>query len=159
MKLEEFKDLIFVTDYKMCESKIDKNPTMYLFTLDVFVKFLYKIIFLFLCLCVFLLCFVICLHSFVFVFIESYPTQPTSQQGCTAWLHPSRSDPLMKFGILLQKSKIDSSKIFGFEISKWGLRALWSFSHSATPFGPLHTPLCVFRHWLVFHSALGFLQQ
>ena len=45
MKLEEFKDLISNADYKMCESKMDKNPTWYPLTLDVFVKFLYKVIF------------------------------------------------------------------------------------------------------------------
>jgi hypothetical protein len=44
MKLEEFKDLISPADYKTCESKIDKNPTWYPLTLDVFVKFLYKVI-------------------------------------------------------------------------------------------------------------------
>ena len=47
MKLEEFKDLISVADYKVCESKIKKNPTWYPHTLDVFVKFLYKVILLF----------------------------------------------------------------------------------------------------------------
>ena len=44
MKLEEFKDLIFIADYKVYESKIKKNPTWYSFTLDVFFKFLYKVI-------------------------------------------------------------------------------------------------------------------
>ena len=39
MKLEDFKDLISVADYKMCESKMEKNPTLYPLTLDVFVKF------------------------------------------------------------------------------------------------------------------------
>ena len=43
MKLEEFKDLLSVVDYKMCETKMDKNPTWYSLTLDVFVKFLYKV--------------------------------------------------------------------------------------------------------------------
>jgi hypothetical protein len=33
-------DLIFVSNYKICESKVDKNPTWYPLTLDVFVKFL-----------------------------------------------------------------------------------------------------------------------
>ena len=27
MKPEEFKDLLSIVDYKMCESKMDKNPT------------------------------------------------------------------------------------------------------------------------------------
>ena len=27
MKFEDFKDLISVDDYKMCESKMEKNPT------------------------------------------------------------------------------------------------------------------------------------
>ena len=45
MRLEEFKDLLSVADYKMCESKMEKNPTWYPLTLDVFVKFLYKVIF------------------------------------------------------------------------------------------------------------------
>ena len=43
MKLEEFKDFISVADYKMCESKMDKNPTCYPLKLDNFVKFLYKV--------------------------------------------------------------------------------------------------------------------
>ena len=45
MKLEEFKNLISVADYKVCASKIKKNPTWYPLTLDIFVKFLYKVIF------------------------------------------------------------------------------------------------------------------
>ena len=45
MKLEDFKDLISVADYKMCESKMEKNPTWYPFTLDVFIKFLYKVMY------------------------------------------------------------------------------------------------------------------
>jgi hypothetical protein len=61
MKLEEFKDLISPADYKLCESKMEKHPTWYPLTLDVFVKFLYKVI----------------IHSFVrvwffFVFVGSY---------------------------------------------------------------------------------------
>jgi hypothetical protein len=44
MKLEEFKDLISPADYKLCESKMEKHPTWYPLTLDVFVKFLYKVI-------------------------------------------------------------------------------------------------------------------
>ena len=44
MKLEEFKDLISAPDYKTCETKMEKNPTWYPLTLDVFVKFLYKVI-------------------------------------------------------------------------------------------------------------------
>ena len=44
MKLDEFKDLISVADYKLYESKMEKHPTWYPLTLDVFVKFLYKVI-------------------------------------------------------------------------------------------------------------------
>jgi hypothetical protein len=44
MILEDFKDLISVADYRTCESKIDKHPTWYPLMLDVFVKFLYKVI-------------------------------------------------------------------------------------------------------------------
>ena len=44
MKLEEFKDLISPQDYKTCEAKMIKNPTWYPLTLDIFVKFLYKVI-------------------------------------------------------------------------------------------------------------------
>ena len=29
MKFEKFKDLISVTDYNVCESKMDKHPTWY----------------------------------------------------------------------------------------------------------------------------------
>jgi hypothetical protein len=52
MKLEEFKDLISPADYKLYESKMEKHPTWYPLTLDVFVKFIYKVI----------------IHSFVRVF-------------------------------------------------------------------------------------------
>ena len=45
MKLEEFKDLISPQDYKTCEAKMIKNPTRYPLTLDIFVKFLYKVIY------------------------------------------------------------------------------------------------------------------
>jgi hypothetical protein len=44
MKLNEFKDLLFVADYKMCKTKMVNGPTWYPLTLDVFVKFLYKVI-------------------------------------------------------------------------------------------------------------------
>ena len=44
MKLEEFKDLISVPDYKTCKTKMENNPIWYPLTLDVFVKFLYKVI-------------------------------------------------------------------------------------------------------------------
>jgi hypothetical protein len=44
MKLEEFKDLLSVADRKMCETKMVNGPTWYPLTLDVFVKFLYKVI-------------------------------------------------------------------------------------------------------------------
>ena len=61
MKVEGIKDLISVANYKMCESKIEKNPTWYPLTLDV--KFLYKVIILFL-----MLVFVfIILYSFLFL--------------------------------------------------------------------------------------------
>jgi len=43
MRLEEFKDLLSASDYKMCESKMEKTPTWYPLTIDVFVKFLYKV--------------------------------------------------------------------------------------------------------------------
>ena len=61
IKLEEFKDLISVADYKVCESKMDKHPTWYPLTFDVFVKFLYKVILPFLMLMFFLSFFFICL--------------------------------------------------------------------------------------------------
>jgi hypothetical protein len=89
MKLEEFKDRISSADYKTCESKMDKNPTWYPLTLDVFVKFLYKLIFLSLCLCVSPLDYC---HSFTLFFVcgrESCRTQPTLQQGCTGRIHQS----------------------------------------------------------------------
>ena len=44
MKLEEFKDLISFADYKICENKMDVRPTWYPLTLDIFVKFLYKVL-------------------------------------------------------------------------------------------------------------------
>lgn len=44
MKLECFKDLISSIDYKTCEAKAAKAPTWYPLTLDIFVKFLYKVI-------------------------------------------------------------------------------------------------------------------
>jgi len=45
MKLEEFKELISASDYNSCLAKMDKTPTWYPLTLDVFVKFLYKVIY------------------------------------------------------------------------------------------------------------------
>ena len=47
MRLEEFKDLLSISDYKMCESKMEKTPTWYPMTLDVFVKFLYNVKFVY----------------------------------------------------------------------------------------------------------------
>jgi hypothetical protein len=44
MKLEEFKDLMSSQDYKTCEAKLLKTPIWYPLTLDIFVKFLYKVI-------------------------------------------------------------------------------------------------------------------
>ena len=44
MELEEFKDLLSVLDYKLCESKMDIHPTWYPLTIDIFVKFLYKVL-------------------------------------------------------------------------------------------------------------------
>ena len=49
MKLEEFKDLISFADYKICENKMDFRPTWDPLTIDIFVKFLYKVL-----VCVFL---------------------------------------------------------------------------------------------------------
>jgi hypothetical protein len=43
MKLEDFKDLISPVDYNTCLNKMDKHPTWYSLTLDIFVKFLYKV--------------------------------------------------------------------------------------------------------------------
>jgi hypothetical protein len=63
MNLEEFKDFISVADYKICESKMDKNPIWYPLTFDVFVKFLYKIIFL----SFMLMCVSYCLFSFIYI--------------------------------------------------------------------------------------------
>lgn len=51
IKLEDFKDLLSVADYKMCEFKMEKNPNWYSLTLDVFVKFLFKVIFLLALIC------------------------------------------------------------------------------------------------------------
>jgi hypothetical protein len=44
MKLEEFKDLLSIADYNMCETKMINGPTWYPLTLDVFVEILYKVI-------------------------------------------------------------------------------------------------------------------
>jgi hypothetical protein len=124
MKLEEFKDLISPQDYKTCEAKMLKNPTWYPLTLDIFVKFLYKVIlpphhfalrahkhvFILaillskdsdiwgLCLSPLPFC-----HSFSHLFMgfrESSRTLPTLLQGCTGRIHPSPADQLPKFGIL-----------------------------------------------------------
>ena len=57
MKLEGFKDVLSIADYKMCETKMDRNPTWYPLKLDVFVKFLYDVnLVLFLELCSLCLC-------------------------------------------------------------------------------------------------------
>jgi hypothetical protein len=118
MKLEEFKDLNSPAYHETCEAKMVKNPIWYPLTLDVFVKFLYKIISPSLCLC---LSPFNCCHSFTLIFVcvrENCRTQPTLQQGCIGRIHPSRSDLLPKFGILSPKPKINSSRVFGLEISK-----------------------------------------
>ena len=44
IKLEEFKDLFSVINYKLCENKMDICPTWYPLTIDIFIKFLYKVI-------------------------------------------------------------------------------------------------------------------
>ena len=44
IKLEEFKDLLSIADYKICETKMVNSSTWYPLTLDVFAKFLYKVI-------------------------------------------------------------------------------------------------------------------
>ena len=77
MKLEEFKDLISPVDYKICESKMDKNPTWYPVTLDVFVKFLYKVIISSLCLCVPPLDYCHLITLFFVCVREKCQTQPT----------------------------------------------------------------------------------
>ena len=64
MKPEDFKDLISMDDYKMCKSKMEKNPTSYPLTLNVFVKFFYKVIFLFAL--VFLLPHVSCIYPYIY---------------------------------------------------------------------------------------------
>ena len=47
MELIDFKDLISIVDYKICEEAKKKNPIWYKLTMDIFIKFLYKV---FLCL-------------------------------------------------------------------------------------------------------------
>lgn len=51
MELGDFKDFIPIADYMMCEAKMEKNPTRYSITLDVFIKFLYKVNFFFAIVC------------------------------------------------------------------------------------------------------------
>ena len=79
MKLEEFKDLLSVTDFKMCESKMDKNPTWYPLTLDVFVKFLYKVIFVFIFLEFSSPC--LCLVFIIFLFVLEGNIQSGGYRG------------------------------------------------------------------------------
>ena len=67
MKLEEIKDLISVADFKMCKSRMDKNPTWSIFTLDDFVKFLYNVIIPFFLLMFFFLIFCYSFISISFV--------------------------------------------------------------------------------------------
>jgi hypothetical protein len=64
MRLEDFKDLISAAKYKTCETKMEKNPTWYPLTLDIFVKFLYKVIPLF-----FSFLFILSFHTLPFVLI------------------------------------------------------------------------------------------
>lgn len=100
MKLDDFKDLISVADYKTCETKMEKNPTWYPLTLDVFVKFLYKVFF-----------FLSLLHSFPLfpclytVLIplfhrEKSQMQPILQQGFIVTILPRTVGRLWKFGRL-----------------------------------------------------------
>ena len=101
MKLEDFSDLISVVDYKMCESKMDKNPTWYPLTLDVFVKFLYKVIFTTLLLFFPILMF----YAFIFTHIsvcfrERYPMRRILLHGYTVRPLPRLLDLLLGFGRL-----------------------------------------------------------
>jgi hypothetical protein len=112
MKLKEFKDLLSVADYKMCETKMVNGPTWYPLTLDVFVKFLYKVIgfhyfpqSLLPCLCSFLILFLVCSRG-------RYLQQRITQQGCTVRIIPRLGGRLAKFGMPWQKLKRGSSNPF-----------------------------------------------
>lgn len=81
MKLEDFKDLISPADYRTCVSKMDKHPTWYPLTLDVFVKFLYKVIvyaFILLMLPLISYTWLSLIHANV---REKFPMRPILQQG------------------------------------------------------------------------------
>ena len=100
MKLEDFKDLISVPDYKTCETKMEKNPTWYPLTLDVFVKFLYKVI-LFLSLLQFHpLCSCPPIVLIPPLHREKFRMRLTRRQGFTMKLLPRIVDRLLKFGTL-----------------------------------------------------------
>lgn len=96
IKFEEFEDLISVADYKVYESKVEKNPTWYPLTMNVFVKILYKVNFLFL----FILFF---FHSMPFSYTyfyfskENYRKRQILQQACTVRLLPRIVLRLLKF--------------------------------------------------------------
>ena len=44
IKLSELKELISTADFKLCKETKKSRPTWYHLTMDVFVKFLYKVI-------------------------------------------------------------------------------------------------------------------
>ena len=149
MKLEEFKDLIFVTDYKMCESKMEKNPSWYPLTLDVFVKFLQKVIFLF----IFLEYFFPILWPFLIIFFvcfrEGYPTRWILQQGCIVRPVPRLSHLLLRFGILWQKPKIGWSKAFDLGTLRSSLLSPTK-TITMTSSTRCHSCLCVFILLFIF---------
>jgi hypothetical protein len=98
MKLEDFKDLISVADYRTCETKMDKHPTWYPLTLDVFIKFLYKVI-----VYQFLL-FILPFISYPWLILihacdrEKFPMRPILQQGSIVRLLPKIAGLPRKFG-------------------------------------------------------------
>ena len=100
MKLEEFKDLLSPIDYKTCENKMMNGPTWYPLTLDVFVKFLYKVI----CFLPFLISpssMVMLVSYFIFsCFRGRSPTRQIPLQGCIVSRLPRLSGLLLRSGML-----------------------------------------------------------
>ena len=107
MKLEDFKDLISVDDYKMCQAKMEKSPTWYPLTLDVFVKFLYKVIYLLALVFYFLMFCAFILTHISACFRERSPIRRILLYGYTVRPLPRLLDLLLGFGMLRQKPMID----------------------------------------------------
>ena len=158
-KLKAFKNLILVTDYKMCESKMEKNSTGYSFTLDIFVKFLDKVIFF-----LFFLHFHLLIWCPPIVLISAfsrntYRTQLIMQLSFIVRLLPRIDGWLLRFGKWAhdnpgQKPKVDWSKAFKLGTSKITSPLCTRITEK---FSFMRCPLCPILKFIFFHLRCYFV--